>query len=138
MVENETLKRAVEPKAPLRWWFLAGFTVWLIATLGLAAIGDVFIGSGALIYALFVAIICSGFVALFAIIARWKKVGKSELLGAAAAFSIAGMLGEVPVMLTFPSMVPSLSAMSAGPFAAFLFLGYAALLSYALIVQTRR
>ncbi|MEM6312275.1 MAG: DUF5367 family protein [Pseudomonadota bacterium] len=117
---------------------MAGFAVWLIATLGLAVIGDVFIESGALIYALFVAVICSCFVALFAIIARWKRVGKSELLGAAAAFSIAGMVGEVPVMMTFPSMVPSLSATSADLFASFLFLGYAGLLSYALAIQTRR
>lgn len=113
-------------------WLTAGFAVWLIATLVLGWIGDLFLERGMVVYIVFVIAVCLGFVALFAFLARLAKLARPALLQAAVAFSIAGMAGEVIVMMTFPMFVPALSASTAGPFAAFLFCGYAALLSYAL------
>ncbi|MEM1102932.1 MAG: DUF5367 family protein, partial [Pseudomonadota bacterium] len=113
----------------LTWWFGAGFFIWLLATIALAIVGDMFLERGVVVYALFTFFTCGGFIALFFVLTRWRKVNGSQVLPAAAAFSVAGMLGEVPVMLTYPSLVPALSTSSTGFYAAFLFLGYAALLA---------
>ena len=113
-------------------WLSAGFAVWLVATLVLAWIGDLFLERGPVVYVAFVIAICAGFIGLFALLGHLVGLARSALLSAAVAFSIAGMAGEVIVMATFPALVPALSAGSAGPFAAFLFLGYTALLGYAL------
>lgn len=114
-------------------WLAAGAIVWLFATLGLAWIGDAFLERGMVIYIAFSLAASGAFIAIFALLARLLGLNRSTLLPAAAAFSIAGMVGEVFVMVTFPMLVPALSASVAGPFAAFLFFGYSALLCFALI-----
>ena len=113
-------------------WFAAGFAVWLVATLVLGWIGDLFLERGTVVYAVFVVAVCGGFVGLFALLVHLAAITQTTVLPAAVAFSIAGMAGEVIVMLTFPALVPALAAGTAAPFAAFLFLGYTVLLGYAL------
>jgi len=116
----------------LIFWLAAGIAVWFAATVVLALIGDAFLENGWAIYGVFVIVVCVTFVGLFTLLARWRGVHGPDRLAAAVAFSIAGMAGEVPVMMSFPHLVPALTPGTAGPFAAFLFAGYTALLAYAL------
>lgn len=123
----------------LVFWLGAGFVIWAAATFTLGLIGDVFLENGWAIYAAFVLVVCAAFVGLFVLLARWRNLHGADRLPAAVAFSLAGMIGEVPVMMTFPQIVPALIEDTAGRFAAFLFAGYAALLAYAIgYTQWRR
>ncbi|MEM0985791.1 MAG: DUF5367 family protein [Pseudomonadota bacterium] len=118
--------------AEFAFWFVFGFVVWLAATIAFALIGDLFFERGAIVYAVFIGFVCSAAVSLFGIVAHMRKLRGKIVLQAAVTFSIAGMLGEIPVMMTFPKLVPALAAETAGAYSGFLFLGYSALLTYAL------
>ncbi len=111
-------------------WLLTGAALWAVATATLAEFG----GGGVLFrwYWPAVAIICAGFVGFFLLMLRWRKAPAFARLTAATCLALPGMVGEVPVLLTFPAMVPSFGEADAGSFGAFLFCGYSALFAAAL------
>lgn len=78
-------------KISLMTWLAAGSTVWLVATLGLAWLGDHFIESGLAVYIVFSLAACGAFIGIFAFLAKKLRLSESALLPAAATFSIAGM-----------------------------------------------
>ena len=130
--DTEQTAATVSNKPKIVFWIAAGLAVWLVATLMLGWIGDLFLERGLVIYTVSSLAMCGAFVVLFAGLSRLTALDRPSVLPAAVAFSVAGMTGEVVVMSTFPLFVPALSAPTAGPFAAFLFFGYSVLLMYAL------
>ncbi len=80
-------------------WLLTGAALWAVATATLAEFG----GGGVLFrwYWPAVAIICAGFVGFFLLMLRWRKAPAFARLTAATCLALPGMVGEVPVLLTF-------------------------------------
>ena len=75
-------------------WFTTGFVVWLVATLVLGRIGDLFLERGTLVYAAFAITVCGGFVGLFAVLARLAGLTRPAALPAAVAFSSRAWRGK--------------------------------------------
>ncbi len=119
-------------------WLAAGMGTWAVATAALMVLGGPLLGSGTLRYALSAAVIIAAFIGLFMALARMIGTPRTNLVQAATLFSIPGMVGEVPVLLAFDRVITSMSSSQSGLYAAFLFLGYAALLSTAIILQHDR
>ncbi len=119
------------------FWTGLGALVWAIATAALAVLAGPLFGSGKLIYWLSTVTLCTSFVLLFVLGARWSGTARHDWVRAAALFATPGLIGEVPVMLNFKAAVPSLPAEAASGYAAFLFLGYGALLATAAWASSR-
>lgn len=114
-------------------WLATGAAVWASATALLALWGGMLFQ----FYWPAVAAICGAFVIFFLAMSRVRRIAPAHQLRAAACLAIPGVLGEVPVLLTFPQMVPSFAPDAAGQYGAFLFLGYGALFAIALWRETR-
>jgi Family of unknown function (DUF5367) len=125
------------PRRQSLLWIGAGAAVWAVATAVLIFLAGPLFGSGPLLYAASTVVIGTAFVGLFFTLVRLVGTGQHDLLRAATLFSIPGMIGEAPILLAFDRVITSMSDSQAGLYAAFLFLGYAALLSAAVIAQQR-
>jgi hypothetical protein len=119
-------------------WVVFGASVWVVATGGLTLLAGPLFGSSELVYWLSSITISVLFVFLFVLAARWTRTPRHEWVRAAALFAVPGLFGEVTVMLNFGAAVPSLPMQEASRYAAFLFFGYATLLTTAAWASSTR
>jgi hypothetical protein len=105
-----------------------GFLIWLAGTLLYRWIGSVLFEGTATEY--WLNVICTGisFAAVGFALMKWRKIAPKDWLQAAICLALPGMVGEVPILSAFDTLMSNMQPETAGRYAAFLFAGYAALL----------
>lgn len=120
-------------------WKLAasGSVLWMLGTIFFYFRASQTFERGPTLYVTNVIVTVLVYVFSFWLLARAFKAPRSDWGSAALWFVLPGMLGEIPVLLAFPSTLPTLAPVSAAAYAAFLFCGYVAVGLFALAVSLR-
>jgi len=110
---------------------LVGFGVWLSGAVMFKLGGKFLFENGPLVLALAALSIAGSVCFLLKATMDWRKARLQDAVTIAVVMALPGLLGDVVYVLAFPQ-ITGLSAATAGPYAALIIFGNAALLAYAL------
>lgn len=113
----------------------AGAAAWALGTAFYYFYGRGTFEAGAFVYVTNVLIAGLLYVLLFRGLARAAGVPADRRAEAALVFILPGMAGEIPLLMFFEHAMPMLRIGTAGPYAAFLFVGYVSTGLFALLWQ---
>lgn len=111
--------------------FFVGFGIWAAATLVFRASGSYFFEGSVFGYWLNVVVTGALYSALSIGLMKGCGVKQANWLQCAVCIALPGMLGEIPVLADFSSLMSNMQPETAGRYAAFLFAGYASLVGSA-------
>lgn len=115
---------------------VVGFGVWLSGAIMFRLGGKFLFESGPLVLALSALGIAGSVCFLLKATMDWRKLRPQEAVTVAVIMALPGLLGDVAYILAFPQ-VTGLDPLTAGPYAALIIFGNAALLGYALFRARR-
>ena len=107
--------------------FFVGFAIWATATLVFRVSGSFFFEGSMLGYWLNVVATGALYAALAIGLMKWCGIQQVDWLQGAVCIALPGMLGEIPVLADFSSLMSNMQPETAGRYAAFLFGGYVSL-----------
>jgi hypothetical protein len=109
-----------------------GFAVWLIGAVMFHFGGHLMFESGPAVFVLCAIGVAVSVCVLLRATMDWRKARPSDAVTIAVIMALPGLFGDTGYILAFPTLT-GLGAAAAGPFAALIVFGNAALLTYALI-----
>ena len=115
---------------------LVGFGVWLSGAVTFRFGGAFLFESGPLVLALAAISVAASVCFLLKATMDWRKLAAADAVTVAVIMALPGLLGDVAYILAFPQ-VTGLAAATAGPYAALIIFGNAALLGFALFRARR-
>lgn len=110
----------------------AGLIAWGGVTGFYGAFGGPLLESSFWFYAVNAALAALGMLAVFQIACRLRRTARNRRLLAGILFALPGLIGGTVVYLNLEELFPQLEAVSHGRYAAFLLVGYAAILGLSL------
>lgn len=117
--------------------FLVGLVIWAAATLVFRIAGSYFFEGSVLGYWLNV-VVTGGLYSVLAIgLMKGYGIKQTDWLQGAVCIALPGMLGEIPVLADFSSLMSNMQPETAGRYAAFLFGGYVSLVGSAWWLSTK-
>jgi hypothetical protein len=111
---------------------LVGFGVWLSGAVMFKFGGKFLFESGPLVLAISALGIAGSVCFLLKATMDWRKAAARDAVTVAVVMALPGLLGDIAYILAFPQ-ITGLNAATAGPYAALIIFGNAALLAYALL-----
>ena len=117
--------------------FLVGLVIWATATLVFRIAGSYFFEGSVLGYWLNVVVTGALYAALAVGLMKWCGIKQTDWLQGAVCIALPGMLGEIPILADFSSLMSNLQPETAGRYAAFLFGGYVSLVGSAWWLSTK-
>ena len=111
---------------------LVGFGVWLSGAVMFKFGGKFLFESGPLVLAISALGIAGSVCFLLKATMDWRKSAAKDAVTVAVVMALPGLLGDVGYILAFPQ-ITGLNPVTAGPYAALIIFGNAALLAYALV-----
>ena len=117
--------------------FLFGLVIWAVATLVFRIAGSYFFEGSVLGYWLNVVVTGGLYAALAIGLMKGCGIQQIDWLQGAVCLALPGMLGEIPVLADFSSLMSNMQPETAGRYAAFLFGGYASLVGSTWLLSTR-
>jgi hypothetical protein len=115
---------------------VVGFGIWLSGAITFRFGGALLFESGLPVLLVAGAGIAVSVCLLLNMVTGWRKTPRAEVLRAAAVLALPGLFADVAYVLNF-SALTGLKSVTAGPFAAVVIFGNAALLAYALVLAAR-
>ena len=115
---------------------LIGFLVWLSGAVLFKFSGALLFENGPLVLAAAALGIAGSVCFLLKAVMDWRKAAPAASVTVAVVMALPGLFGDVAYILAFEA-ITGLQAATAGPFAALIVFGNAALLAYALIRARR-
>ncbi|MBE7379977.1 MAG: DUF5367 family protein [Leptolyngbya sp. SIO1E4] len=112
-----------------------GFVIWAAATMVFRAVGSSLFEHSALAYWGNVTVAGIVYAAASAGLMKGLGIAQKDWLQGAVCIALPGMLGEIPILYGFHELMGNMHPETAGRYAAFLFGGYGALISFAWLMS---